>query len=129
MTKKIAISPIALLLAVWIAGIPDVIAQSAGSAADTVTWSIDLSDIVVTAQYAPTHAGNAVHKIRVIKAEEIHRQGLNNLGEALSRQLNLRVSTDPTLGNGLKIQGIGGENVQIMIDGVPVIGRLDGNID
>lgn len=131
MSKKISLSRI-LLLAALTAGVPGfagLIAQPAIPAEDTVAWSIDLSDVVVTAQYAPTHAKNAVHKVRVIKADEIRRQGLNNLGEVLSRQLNLRVSTDPTLGNGLKIQGVGGENVQIMIDGVPVIGRLDGNID
>ena len=29
----------------------------------------------------------------------------------------------------MSMQGISGENVKILIDGVPVLGRLDGNID
>ena len=29
----------------------------------------------------------------------------------------------------MKIQGLGGQNVKVMIDDVPIVGRLDGNID
>ena len=96
---------------------------------DSIWKTIDLDDVVVTAQYSPTHSKNAVHEVVVIKAKDIEQQGQNNLSEVLTNQLNLRVSNDPILGNGLKIQGIGGENIQIMIDGVPVIGRVGGNID
>lgn len=96
---------------------------------DSIWKEIELEGVVVTAQYAPTHSKNAVHQVKVIKASEIEQQGFNNLAEVLTNQLNLRVSTNPILGNGLKIQGIGGENVQVMIDGVPIIGRVDGDID
>lgn len=102
---------------------------SAQQQIDTSLWNIDLDDVVVTAQYAPTTAEEAVHQVTVLKAEDLQRSGFVNLAEALSQQINLRVDTDPILGNGLLIQGIGGENVQIMIDGVPVIGRVDGNVD
>ncbi|PHI21903.1 hypothetical protein CEQ90_01035 [Lewinellaceae bacterium SD302] len=96
---------------------------------DTLAWSISLEDVVVTAQYAPTSAEEAVHRIEVIKAEEWQQRGLNTLSDVLQQQLNMQISSDPVLGNGLSIQGLGGQNVQIMIDGVPVIGRLGGNID
>ena len=96
---------------------------------DSIYRVLNLDDVVVTAQYAPTSSKNAVHQVRVIQAADIQRQGQVNLAEVLTNQLNLRVSTDPILGNGLQIQGIGGENVQILIDGVPVIGRVNGNID
>jgi len=33
------------------------------------------------------------------------------------------------LGSGIQMQGSSGENVKILIDGVPVIGRLNGNVD
>ncbi len=97
---------------------------------DTIWKEIDIEeDLIITAQYAPTHSANAVHQVKVIKGKDIQRQGLNNLAEVLANQLNLNISVDPILGNGLKIQGIGGENVLIMVDGVPVIGRTNGNID
>lgn len=96
---------------------------------DSMLRKIKLDDVVVTAQYAPTSSENAVHQVKVIKAVDIQEQGQNNLAEVLINQLNLKVSNDPILGNGLRIQGIGGENIQVMIDGVPVIGRVGGNID
>ena len=108
------------IIAVWL---------PAQEEADTTFWTIDLDDVVITAQYAPTAAEEAVHQVKVLKAEELQRSGFVNLAEALSQQINLRIDTDPILGNGLLVQGIGGENVQIMIDGVPVIGRVDGDVD
>ncbi|MFT5999298.1 MAG: outer membrane receptor for ferrienterochelin and colicins [Neolewinella sp.] len=96
---------------------------------DSLLLSVDLDDIVVTAQYAPTEARNAVHKVTVINQREWREQGVLTLSGLLQRQLTMNVSPDPILGNGLSIQGLGGQNVQIMIDGVPVIGRLGGEID
>ncbi|MTB53146.1 TonB-dependent siderophore receptor [Lewinella sp. W8] len=96
---------------------------------DTFLLSVDLDDVVVTAQYAPTEARNAVHKVDVISQESWREQGVNDLSELLQRQLTMNVNPDPILGNGLTIQGLGGQNVQIMIDGVPVVGRLGGEID
>ena len=29
----------------------------------------------------------------------------------------------------MSVQGLSGENVKILIDGVPVVGRLNGNVD
>ena len=96
---------------------------------DSIWDEIDLNQVVITAQYAPTELRNSLYDVRVIQAEAIQRQGFVTLNELLSQELNLQVDTDPILGNSLRIQGIGGENVQIMIDGVPVIGRQGGNID
>jgi outer membrane receptor for ferrienterochelin and colicins len=36
---------------------------------------------------------------------------------------------DGVLGSSINIQGLGGENVKILIDGVPVVGRLNGSVD
>ncbi len=91
--------------------------------------NIDLSEVVVTAQYAPTDSRNAVHEVKVIKSKDIQQQGYTNLAEVLNRQLNFRITADPLIGNGLIIQGVGGENVQVMIDGVAVIGRVNGVVD
>ncbi|MEM6769596.1 MAG: TonB-dependent receptor, partial [Bacteroidota bacterium] len=96
---------------------------------DSIFLSVDLDDVVVTAQYAPTEARNAVHNVAVINKHEWKEQGVLNLSELLQRQMTFTVNPDPILGNGLAIQGLGGQNVQIMIDGVPVIGRLGGNVD
>ena len=52
-----------------------------------------------------------------------------NLGQVLEKELNFRLSEDIFLGSSISIQGVSGQNVKILIDDIPVIGRLDGNID
>ncbi|GAA5219895.1 TonB-dependent receptor plug domain-containing protein [Membranihabitans marinus] len=96
---------------------------------DSIAWNLKMDEFVVTAQYQPTHYSQAMHKVSVIDGQTIQKMGVSNLSEVLLTQLNMQVSTDLVLGNGLKMQGIGGENILILQDGIPVIGRLDGNID
>jgi outer membrane receptor for ferrienterochelin and colicins len=88
-----------------------------------------LNEVVVTGQYAPTAPERAVHRVRVIDQQQIQRMAANNLGDALRNELNIRLSQDNILGTSLSMQGMGGENVKILIDGIPVIGRQNGNVD
>jgi outer membrane receptor for ferrienterochelin and colicins len=88
-----------------------------------------LDEVVVTAQYRPESADKAVHKIKVIDRVKIDQMAAISLEEVLTNETNIRISQDGVLGTQIRMQGMSGENVKIMIDGVPVIGRLDGNID
>jgi len=47
----------------------------------------------------------------------------------MNTQLNIRIGQDNILGSSMSINGLSGQNVKVMVDGVPVIGRLEGNID
>ncbi len=97
---------------------------------DSIKWSIDIEDVVVTAQYAPTDSRNAVQEIKTIKKEMIQRRGANNLEQLLNMETSVRIKQDAILGSSISLGGIDGQNVKIMIDGVPVIGRRpDGNLD
>jgi len=109
--------------------LPTLFAQDAASSLDSIRMTVDFDDVVVTAQYAPTDSKNAVQAIRVIDRETIERQGATNLEQLFQQDLSIRISQDLILGSGMSLLGVGGENVKIMVDGVPVIGRLDGNID
>ena len=91
--------------------------------------SDDLSEVVVTGQTAPTLARKSVKSIRVIGRDRIEKQAAVNLRDLLSNELNFQVSEDPVLGTQLNLAGMSGSQIKILIDGVPVIGRLDGNID
>ena len=86
-------------------------------------------EYVVSALSGPTRIRESVYQARAIGQERIEGQGAQNLKDVLSNDLNIRIGQDAVLGSGISMQGLGGENVQIMIDGVPVIGRLDGNVD
>jgi outer membrane receptor for ferrienterochelin and colicins len=52
-----------------------------------------------------------------------------NLTDVLVNELNMNVSQDNILGSQVSLQGLGEENVKILIDGVPMVGRTAGNID
>lgn len=90
---------------------------------------IKLSELVVTGQYLPTTSDKSVHKVKVIDEKRIKAQGAVNLQELMEQEMNIRVSQDQFLGSSMSIQGLSGENVKILIDGVPIIGRLNGNVD
>ena len=93
------------------------------------TDNIQLNSIVITGQYCESNSQRAVQKITIIDEKKISRMAAINLKDVLSNELNIRLSQDNILGSGMSLQGMGGENVKILIDGVPVIGRLNGNLD
>jgi len=84
---------------------------------------------VVTAQYAPTDSKNALHKVKTINISSIRNRGISDLEKLLEHELNIRISQDMILGSSINLQGMSGQNVKVMIDGVPVIGRVGDNID
>lgn len=88
-----------------------------------------LDEVVITGQLTETTADKSVNKIKVIDRERIDRQAAVNLRDVLTNEMNIRISQDNVLGSSLSLQGVSGQNIKILIDGVPVIGRLDGNID
>lgn len=88
-----------------------------------------LDEVVVTGSIRPQRADKSIYNIKVVGQQKIEEQGANNLKDLLTNQVNLSISQDPALGSSLKIKGLTGNNVKILIDGVPVIGRMGGNID
>ena len=88
-----------------------------------------LDEVVVTGSFRPQRADKSIYNIKVVGQKKIEEQGANNLKDLLTNQVNLSISQDPALGSSLRIKGLTGNNVKILIDGVPVIGRMGGNID
>lgn len=88
-----------------------------------------MNPITITSNFVPQGQDNSVQKVTVIDAKRIEQQGAVSLDQVLSNELNIRLSKDNILGSSLTMGGVGGENVKILIDGVPVIGRLNGNVD
>jgi outer membrane receptor for ferrienterochelin and colicins len=96
---------------------------------DSIERQVVLEEYVHTAEYKPTHIRKALHSIEILKAETLQKRGVNNLEEALLLLPSVRFDYDPILGTQLRLRGISSANVAILIDGVPMIGRLDGAID
>ena len=89
----------------------------------------ELETFVITAQYEKIDKEKSINKIKVIDREKIEALGAVNLKDVLSFENNIRLSQDNILGSSMSLQGVSGQNIKILIDGIPVIGRLNGNVD
>ncbi|MEO5564172.1 MAG: TonB-dependent receptor [Chitinophagaceae bacterium] len=93
-------------------------------AQDDSTRTRELGEVVVTGQYTPQSLKNSVYQVRVISKERIQKQGATKLQDVLNSELNIRFSQDvATGGSDITMMGLSGQNVKILVDGLPMIGR------
>lgn len=88
-----------------------------------------MPEVVSTGSFVPKSLQESVFDVDIISNEVIEAQKAPTLKEVLQNQANIRINNDPALGSGVSINGLGGQNVKILIDGVPMIGRENGNIN
>ncbi|MCD6178272.1 MAG: TonB-dependent receptor [Bacteroidales bacterium] len=88
-----------------------------------------LNQVVVTGQNRPMLRDSSIYSIKVFDSKLIQQRGAINLADVLKAQPSIKINQSGTFGTNINILGLGGENVKIMIDGVPIIGRLDGKLD
>ncbi len=85
-----------------------------------------LDEVVVTAQFAPKSEKNTIYKVKVINAKSIEARASTNLTELLRYELDMDFSHNPVFGAGIELHGISKENIKILVDGVPLVGRVNG---
>jgi len=90
---------------------------------------MNMNEVVVTAQYTPEKADKSIYHVEVINARQIEQKAATNMADLLKNQSSMQVTQDGVLGTSLRIQGLSGENVKFLQDGVPMIGRMNGNFD
>ncbi len=84
----------------------------------------DLNEVVITGNFGPQSARNSTYMVRSIDKERIQQRAAGNLQEVLNTELGIRFSQDNALGSSnLEMMGMSGQNVKILIDGVPMVGR------
>jgi len=88
-----------------------------------------LNEVIVTGVGRPTKVDQAVSLYRIVTKEEIRAQGAVTLNDAIRNQLGLNIGNDAALGATISMRGLSGNNVKILIDGLPLNGREAGNID
>ena len=91
--------------------------------------SVNLKTVSITGSYTPSIAEKSVYKVDVITRDQIDHQASNNLEQLLSQQVNMRIERDQALGSSLLLQGMKGDDIKFLVDGVPLIGRKNGFID
>lgn len=89
----------------------------------------DIDQVVITAQFIPTDTRETVNTVKVLNRKTIEQKAAVNLQELLQTEANIRISQDAILGSVISVNALKGENLKILIDGVPIVGRLNGNID
>ncbi len=90
---------------------------------------LSLDEFVITGQNEAIPLDQSIYKVKVIGASEIENTNAVNMVDILQKKSSIQIVNDGATGQSLKIHGISGENIKILIDGVPVIGRLNGNVD
>jgi|APGre2960657505_1045072.scaffolds.fasta_scaffold02544_3 outer membrane receptor for ferrienterochelin and colicins len=84
---------------------------------------------IATFSTKPSPVSGATQNIRVIQAKTIAEMGAQNLADVLQNQSGILISQDAQLGTGINLQGLSGQSIKILINGAPMGGRLNGNID
>jgi outer membrane receptor for ferrienterochelin and colicins len=82
-----------------------------------------LDNVVVTGQFRPQIADKSIYKIDIIDSRQIKFKTSNNLDELLKNELSFAYRNEGTIGDNLRIRGLSGEYVKVLIDGMPVTGR------
>jgi outer membrane receptor for ferrienterochelin and colicins len=101
-----------------------IINQAGGYTLELEPAPFTMDELVVTGQFEPQSVSKSVFKVRVITVETIQSKGATRLQDVLNTELNIRFSNDPALGvSNVSMQGMSGQNVKILLDGIPVIGR------
>ena len=94
------------------------------SAQEDTTKAKELPEVVVTGQYKAQSAKASVYQVRSIPKDRIQKQGATKLQDVLSSELNIRFTQDvATGGSDITMMGLKGQNVKILVDGLPMTGR------
>ena len=98
--------------------------STSGSVIELSPQATYLDDVVITGQYQPQSAKNAVYKVRSISSERIAAQNANSIHDVLSNELNIRISRDNATGrSNISLQGLSAQYVKVLVDGVPLVGK------
>ena len=89
----------------------------------------NINDLVITGQIVPVMAKQSIYKVNAISTTEINQRAAVSLNDVLNYEMNNFISNDNLLGSSVNIGGIGGQNVKVLVNGIPVTGRENGNLD
>jgi outer membrane receptor for ferrienterochelin and colicins len=104
--------------------------QSAG--AFQISLSPDyyqLDQVVVTGQFRPQPVDKSIYSIRVIDQKQFQLKAATSLGDLVKNDLGFQYHNTGVFGDFIRIRGLSGEYIKILMDGMPVYGRVGDQID
>ncbi len=105
------------------------IACAKGQEVDSLVLKKELDEVVVTAQFYPLSPESALIPVNVITGYELNQTASFRLRDAVFQELNFDISQASVFGASPEVNGVSKENVKIMVNGIPVVGRLNGVVD
>jgi len=106
------------------------------TAGNTVSLDIPLKEsllymdqIVVTGTRTERILKDTPVTTQIVKGKKITESGTSNISELLSEVTGISVDQDARFGKGIDLQGFDSNHILLMIDGMKVIGRLNGQLD
>jgi outer membrane receptor for ferrienterochelin and colicins len=91
--------------------------------------SYQLDQVVITGQFRPQPVDKSIYKIEVIDNKQIHLKAANNLSDLLKTELAFQTRSEGVLGDFIRIRGLSGEYIKVLIDGMPITGRVADRMD
>lgn len=95
----------------------------------TARAPVVLDPVVVTAERRPTPVSDATAPVIVLERADIARRAATDLTTILQDAPGVQLEAVVGSGAGLYLQGLGSDRVLVLLDGSPLAGRLDGQID
>jgi outer membrane receptor for ferrienterochelin and colicins len=89
----------------------------------------EIDEVVITGQIIPGNKYQSPFKLKFYSKEEIESKNSVNLADFLQTENNFQVTQDAVLGTKVSLNGMNGQDLKILIDGIPVAGRLNGTVD
>jgi outer membrane receptor for ferrienterochelin and colicins len=90
---------------------------------------VALDAFVVTAARREQRLKDAVVETELVSRDAIARTGAGDVAAVLTEQTGVQLDGGVPAGAGVALQGVGSQRVLILLDGQPLVGRVNGNLD
>ncbi len=94
-----------------------------------VPLPIALEAVVVTAARREQKLKDAVPETQLLSRRDIEQSGAADVAGAITQSAGIQLEGGVPAGAGVLLQGLGSQRVLVLLDGQPLVGRLNGNLD
>ena len=96
---------------------------------DSTTAARALNAVVVTASRRMQRVSDAPVTTEVISRAEIEKSGAQDLNALLTQFVGVQPEAGVAGSGGVQMEGLSSQHVLLLIDGQPMVGRIDGELD
>jgi outer membrane receptor for ferrienterochelin and colicins len=89
---------------------------------------VPLGEVIVTAARREQKLADAVVETEVITSREL-RRGPSDLASVLTQHVGIQPDGGVPAGTGVQLRGFGARRVLVLVDGQPLVGRVNGTLD